>query len=277
MDVVVFTDLDGTLLHAETYSVEPARPTLARLKAAGVPVVPVTSKTRAETESLAAALDLDGPFIVENGGAIFVPAGRPPAPMPGARREGGYEVVALGVPYAQLRARLAAVRQAYGVRLVGFGDLSAERVAAETGLPLEAAVLAKRREYDEPFYLPADARRPEVLDALTAGGLRITEGGRFAHLTGAGDKGAAVRRLAEAYRRHRPDLVTIGAGDGPNDIPFLQAVDRALLVPRPDGTVHPALSAALPAAAVAPAPGPAGWAIGITRLVGGPVAAGGEP
>jgi mannosyl-3-phosphoglycerate phosphatase family protein len=277
MDVVVFTDLDGTLLDVESYSWEPARGTLARLEAAGVPVVPVTSKTRAEVEPLMAALGLDGPFIVENGGAIFVPAGTPPAPIPGARRQGRYEVVPLGAPYAALRARLTAVRQAHGASLVGFGDLSVEEVVAATGLPPEAAALAKRREYDEPFRLDAAARRPEVLEALTAGGLRITEGAHFAHLTGAGDKGAAVRRLADAYRRLRPALVTVGAGDGPNDIPLLAAVGRPLLVPRPDGTVHPALTAALPGAAVAPAPGPVGWALGITRLVGGPVAAPGEP
>ncbi len=276
MDVVVFTDLDGTLLDATTYGWEPARETLARLKAAGVPVVPVTSKTRAEVEPLMAALGLDGPFIVENGGAIFSPAGAPPAPLPGARREGRYEVVPLGASCAALRARLAAVREAYRVPLVGFGDLSVEEVAAATGLPPEAAARAKRREYDEPFRLDAAARRPEVLEALTAGGLRVTEGARFAHLTGAGDKGAAVRRLVDAYRVSRPVLTTTGAGDGPNDIPLLAAVDRPLLIPRPDGTIHPALMAALPGAAVAPAPGPAGWALGIARLVGGPVAAGGE-
>lgn len=283
VDVVVFTDLDGTLLDAETYSPEAALGTLARLRAVGVPVVPVTSKTRAEVEPLMAALGLDGPFIVENGGAIFVPAGAPPAPLPGAQREGRYEVVPLGAPYATLRARLASVREAYAAPLVGFGDLSVEQVAAATGLPSEAAALAKRREYDEPFRLDAVARRPEVLDALTAGGLRITEGARFAHLTGAGDKGAAVRRLAAAYRRRRPSLVTVGAGDGPNDVPLLAAVDHPLLVPRPDGTVHPALTAALPRASIAPAPGPAGWALGVARLVGGvrggsrAGAAGGEP
>jgi len=72
---VIFTDLDGTLLDAETYSYEAARPALAMLKKRQIPVVLCTSKTRAETEAIARRLGLKHPFIVENGGAIFIPQG----------------------------------------------------------------------------------------------------------------------------------------------------------------------------------------------------------
>jgi len=46
MPCLIFTDLDGTLLNAESYSYQAALPTLARLQQAGIPVIPVTSKTR---------------------------------------------------------------------------------------------------------------------------------------------------------------------------------------------------------------------------------------
>ena len=49
---VVFTDLDGTLLGHHDYSVDGALPGLERCAALGVPVIPTTSKTAAETEAL---------------------------------------------------------------------------------------------------------------------------------------------------------------------------------------------------------------------------------
>lgn len=45
---LLFTDLDGSLLDHHSYDWQPARAWLKRLKQLGVPVIPVTSKTRSE-------------------------------------------------------------------------------------------------------------------------------------------------------------------------------------------------------------------------------------
>jgi predicted mannosyl-3-phosphoglycerate phosphatase (HAD superfamily) len=73
--LVVFTDLDGTLLDHQTYSFQAARPMINKLLRLGIPIVINTSKTRAETEILSRRLKLNHPFIVENGGAVFIPEG----------------------------------------------------------------------------------------------------------------------------------------------------------------------------------------------------------
>ena len=70
---VIYTDLDGTLLDHHTYSFEAALETIHALRDRGVPIVPCTSKTRAETAELMSAAGLSGPMIVENGAAIWVP------------------------------------------------------------------------------------------------------------------------------------------------------------------------------------------------------------
>ena len=44
--LLVFTDLDGTLLDHHSYSHAAALPGLERLRGLEVPVIPVTSKTR---------------------------------------------------------------------------------------------------------------------------------------------------------------------------------------------------------------------------------------
>jgi HAD superfamily hydrolase (TIGR01484 family) len=46
--LLVFTDLDGTLLDHHTYSFEPALPALNSLKEKNIPLIICTSKTRAE-------------------------------------------------------------------------------------------------------------------------------------------------------------------------------------------------------------------------------------
>jgi hypothetical protein len=50
---------------------------------------------------------------------------------------------------------------------------------------------------------------------------------------------------------------------------MLQAADRPIVVPRPDGRPHPVIAAALEAAEVAPEPGPAGWNRAVLAVLGG--------
>ena len=80
--VVIFTDLDGTLLDHETYGWKEAKPALNLCKALKVPLILVSSKTRAEMNLLRHELELTSPFISENGGGIFFPEeGSHPVPL----------------------------------------------------------------------------------------------------------------------------------------------------------------------------------------------------
>ena len=72
LPLLVFSDLDGTLLDHESYSFAPARAALAALAEIGAGVVLATSKTAAEVAPLRAALGLAGwPAIVENGAGLL--------------------------------------------------------------------------------------------------------------------------------------------------------------------------------------------------------------
>ena len=70
-NVLIFSDLDGTLLDHHTYSFAPALSMLQKLRSANIPVIPNTSKTFAELTELTQQIGLDGPFIVENGAAVL--------------------------------------------------------------------------------------------------------------------------------------------------------------------------------------------------------------
>ncbi len=254
--VLVATDLDGTLLDRETYGFAAARPALDALRRAGVPLVLCSSKTRAEMEPLAAAIGASGPLVVENGGAIVEPGGT---------------VLVLGVTRDRLLDELPDVAREAGVRVRSFTEMSVAEVAALTGLPEDQAVLAMRREYDEPFVVDDPSGRDLEVDArldraARARGLQVTHGGRLHHLTGPTDKGQALRAIA---RTAPADADVVGLGDAANDLPLLLAVTRPIVMPRPDGTLDPALARRLRGVERAPGPGPAGWSAAVLVVLSG--------
>ena len=69
--LLVFSDLDGTLLDSHSYDWQPAAPWLSRLHEANIPVILCSSKTSAEMLYLQKMLGLQGlPLIAENGAVI---------------------------------------------------------------------------------------------------------------------------------------------------------------------------------------------------------------
>ncbi len=99
MGFVIFTDLDGTLLDRVTYSYDKTLLTIAYLREKGIPLVFCSAKTRAEQEWYQEKLGIRAPFIVENGGAIFIPQGYFPFSFIKGKAEGRYQIIELGIPY----------------------------------------------------------------------------------------------------------------------------------------------------------------------------------
>jgi mannosyl-3-phosphoglycerate phosphatase family protein len=213
-------------------------------------------------EPLHRELGLTAPFVFENGGGIVIPVSARGWCAPLRARGGGPLVIPVGTPHAALVAALREISAETGWRLVGFSDLTLEEVADRTGLPWAAASLAVAREFDEPFLIEdadpeaMEAARMAVAGAAERRGLRLTRGGRFHHLTGPVDKGKAVRQL---LRLHEGPVFSLALGDAANDLTMLQAADRPVIVPRPDGSWSETLLAELPQARRAPFPGPRGW------------------
>ena len=170
---VVFADLDQTAL-----------PAVQTLRAQGIPLVLVSSKTRAELEPIRRRLQHRDPFIVENGAAVFVPQGLFTFPLERVRTKSSYDVIELGMPYHMLRDVLKQIEDAVENPLHGLGDLSVDEIMQITGLSHNEATLATIREYDEPFLLEGpQGVVEEVCRQIVVRGLRWTKSGRFFHLT----------------------------------------------------------------------------------------------
>jgi mannosyl-3-phosphoglycerate phosphatase family protein len=245
--VVVFTDLDGTLLDHATYRPGPAEAALHRLQDAGVAVVFCSAKTAAEQRPLRRRLGVADPFIVENGAAVH---GLPRGP------------VVFGLSYQEIRGMLRQAAAAAGVRFRGYGDMSKAEISARTGLGRRSAALAARREHTETFVI--EAGDIEALDdAAAARGLHIIRGARFFTAVGDHDKGTAVRWLLDHWGGSSR---SIGIGDYVNDYDMLAAVDEPMIVQRPDGTWA---DLDMPGTVRLEGIGPAGWCLGADALLKG--------
>ncbi|HDL19076.1 MAG TPA: HAD-IIB family hydrolase [Bacteroidetes bacterium] len=260
-NLLIFTDLDGTLLDHYTYSWQEAEEALQQLFFLSVPLIFCTSKTKDESIAIRGELGVDHPFIVENGAAIYSPLGYFENAIFN-RTDCGYEVKQFGVPYIKLCSFLTDCKKNLHIRLQGFGDLSTGEIQELTGLSFYQAELSRRRNYSEPFRFPdedSEKRLPELEKAAAERNLKITKGGRFFHLSGPHDKGLAVRSLIDFYRGNEPgDWISVGIGDSLNDLAMLQNVQIPCLVKNAKNRYNVGITRQL-SPKLAGDTGPAGW------------------
>ncbi len=269
-EILVYTDLDGTLLDHYTYSFQKALPALTEIRKRNIPLILCSGKTRGELEEYQRKLRIRYPFISENGGAVFIPRGYFNKLENDLKVKGKYLVLELGTPYKKLRKRLLEISRKFGVKVVGFKDLKIKQIASMCNLPYQEARLAKKRDYDEPFYFLDEIKQKEILAVereFKKSGLKLTKGGRFYHLLGQNDKGKAVRLLSRIYKQNwSTDLLTVGIGDSLNDLPMLKAVDIPVLVRQKDSTYDKEILKRLKVQK-ARGLGPSGWNRAVLELI----------
>ena len=239
LPVLVFTDLDGTLLDHGDYSYSAAEPALARLRKLQIPIIPNTSKTLAELaelEVLHRAMD-PYPCIVENGSALCIPRGYF-QPREDMLLMYGYEIVRLAPDYASLLDVLHRLRREAGYRFRGFHDMSVQEVAADTGLSVADAARARQRLCSEPLVWEGSMEAFRKFEAALAEvGFSLTRGGRYWHVMAGQGKDQAMLQLQSLHEEASGiPYITIALGDSPNDQAMLCAAEIAVVVRRPDGT-----------------------------------------
>lgn len=231
--LLIFTDMDGTLLDHHTYSFEAAVPMLQILEQRDFPVMPNTSKTKAELAHLRHEIKLDTPFIVENGAAIYIPEQFFPKAPTDAELVEGYYCKSFSQPRAHWLDLLASqpddLRHCYR----GFSEMSNEEISLATNLSIQDSTLANTREFSEPLkWLGNDAEKAEFSRRMKAQGANVLQGGRFVHISGKCNKGVAMRWLSKEFARQFPDthFKSVALGDSYNDNDMLEAADIAVQI-----------------------------------------------
>lgn len=273
MRLLIFTDLDATLLDHHTYSYGEAMPALTKIREHGIPLVIVSSKTRAEIEPMKELRSLSKVFVVENGSAVFLDRDFAPPPGIQAELKCGYRVIVLGRRYREIIDALHTARSLWSLcnaTVTGFFDMTIEEIAGFTGLDPDSAARAKEREFSEPFIFKGSKSDLILLrETLKERSITVIEGGKLYHAQGSADKGIAARRVMEIYRYAYPEISwkSVALGDGPNDAELLRSADVAVVIREPDGslmdyTPSPSQQVITPAS-----PGPAGWNEAVLHII----------
>lgn len=248
--LVVFSDLDGTLLDHETYDWTPARPAMRKLAEIGAPLILASSKTAVEIRALQDEMGLTGlPAIVENGAGVIALGPEAAAPD----------------DYEKLREVLNGLPDDLRGPFTGFGDMSAQEVVDATGLTPDAAGAARQRAFSEPgIWRGSDELLSHFLSTLGASGVTARQGGRFLTLSFGGTK---ADRMAQVMR-HYAATRSIALGDAPNDVEMLLAADVGVIVANPAHGPLPPLDGEADGRIIrTSAAGPAGWNDAVLKLI----------
>jgi len=251
-DVLVFSDLDGTLLDHETYSFQAASEALAALRARDIPLVLASSKTATEIDVFRSEMGFAHcPAIIENGAGILEAGAKPEDVADGTRDN---ICAALAAAPGELRRHFS-----------GFNEWSIAEVARRTGLSLDAAARAKQRQFTEPgLWTGAPEDLAAFMSYLASEGIFAQRGGRFLTLSNGKTKADAMFAIASRYR---PTPI-IALGDAPNDLDMIEAAHRGVIIknangPKIERTAGETLGKSVRTTLI----GPAGWNSAILELL----------
>ncbi len=250
--LIVFSDLDGTLLDHDSYSWAPAKPALAEMKRLDLPLILASSKTAAEIAALRHNLGFDhAPAIVENGAGILAP---------------GAEALAERTDHEAIRAALADLPADLRAPFTGFSDWSVAEVAENTGLPEAQAALAAQRQFSEPgLWHGTEEALARFEAALREKGITARQGGRYLTLSFGATK---ADRMTEIIAQYHPRPQTMALGDAPNDVEMICAADHGVIVRNTHGPGLPVLPGeAAGRITRTHAPGPEGWNIAVLERI----------
>lgn len=264
--LLVFSDLDGSLLDHYTYSFQEALPVVNLLEQLNIPLVLASSKTRAEIIALRTALGNRHPFIVENGAAVFIPQHYFPKQPADTEVRGEYWVHEMAPPRTSWLTKLGAMKEEFGSQFSSFHSAGVAGIMEMTGLSESQARKANDRDYSEPVKWLGDPQgESKFIQRLRDSGATVARGGRFISVSGRCDKGQALTWLRARYQETSSShtVEDLAIGDSDNDLPMLEAAGTALMIRSPSHD-FPSLSK-ISRVIHSHNIGPAGWAEGVSQ------------
>ena len=240
MSLIIFTGLDEMLLSVNELDYQPITAAFQELQQKNIPVIPVTTRTRAEVEELLAKFNLITSFIVEHGSGIFLPPNNSNFTSPQTSVLDNYHLHQLGCSYTEARAGLKVVQEEINKILRGFGDLDEGNIQSLIDCSKAAARKAKAREFSEYFLTPNKLEIKQLQEIAEEYGFKILPGDNLSLIIGQGASNRqAIQWLVENHQATADKtLQTIGLGCTEQDLAMLETVDIPVIIPTSEG-VHP--------------------------------------
>ena len=222
--ILIFTDLDGSLLDKETFKFDVIKDYFKELVRNGIIIIPNSSKTEAELLDFNEQNNLDLSFITENGSSIH-----------------GLNKIHQNLPDKIIMSRtIDEIRNIYKTNIsLDFKNKTTHILELEIevqqkilGLPLDKIKLAIKRDHSLPIkFNGTEIEKKEFTKILKNSGLTIQTGGRIMNVCDNVNKSIAMSKALQLIRKQLDDeIITIGVGDNENDIEMIKQTDYPCLV-----------------------------------------------
>ena len=221
--ILIFTDLDGSLLHRDTFKFDEIKDYLKILLSQGIFIIPNTSKTEKEILEFNNELGSDLPYISENGAAI-----------------NGLNLLNSNLPKELILSRekdnlIKIFENSMPVNLQNkckwLSEMDKNKQSLIFGLGDEKLKMALDRKYTIPFLFEGNkSEKNELFRILKSEGLAAQEGGRVINLTDKVNKAKALNVFVRFLKKNNKNVKTIAVGDNYNDLDMLKTSDFPCLV-----------------------------------------------
>jgi mannosyl-3-phosphoglycerate phosphatase len=267
---VLFTALENCLLDPRTDSCSAAEEAIAELERRLIPWVIFSGRTRAQLEPLRRKIGHRHPFVTENGGGLFLPQDYFNISVEGSRRAGGYQMVAVGTPYAQTCAALEEIAGEAGIQVASVAQMKLQETVQNLGLSTDEAHRARQREFEEQFFIAgaSEKQTARFVELARQRGFTAQAGEPLWRFSGVPDAGRAARQLVKLYRaatRGRFQVVAIGSSE--LDLSMLAAANKQYMLERPRKYRHEEPNPKSAQIEYGGAAGAANWAKQVLRVL----------
>ena len=222
--IVIFTDLDGTLLHNETFKFENIRQYIKNLLSKNISLIPNSSKTKTEILNFCHELEEELPFIVENGAAIYK--------MNLVNSDFPEKIILSRDKKEILNVFLRKIPKEFISKCKFVLKLKKDEQLKIFGLSEKQLSYASDREFSVPLLFKGNKVEKNNLFRLVSNmGLTMQEGGRVVNLSDNVSKSFAMKKVKRIFEKtEKQKLKIIGVGDNFNDLDMLKNSDIACLV-----------------------------------------------
>ena len=223
-NVLLFTDLDGTLLNKRTFDFEIAKQFIAKCVSEGIKLIANSSKTDLELDDFCDSINLPKVYICENGAAIY-----------GLNRFNSNlskQIVFSKNKDSIQEIFLRKIDISIRKKCIFLEDLPISEQVKILGLSKEKVSKALSRKFSVPFiFQGSEIDKEELKNQLEKIQLKVQFGGRVLNLGDNVSKGAAMNKFVNLLSSQTKDkYILIGIGDDENDLDMLDKSHYSCLV-----------------------------------------------
>ena len=223
LKIVIFTDLDGSLLHRDTFEFDTIKDYIKCLVNKGVIIIPNSSKTEREIEKFNEELGINLPYISENGSSIhglnLITSNFPDKLILSREKEELFKIFENKVP-KKLKEKC--------FQILKMSKKEQENILGQKNIKLKDAL---NRKYTLPFLFKGNKNeKNKLLKILNSNSLTLQEGGRVLNLCDNINKVKSMNKVIKILKKTEDKIKSIAVGDNYNDLDMLKNCDIPCLV-----------------------------------------------